>query len=177
MFRNNNVGVSMTIHTSVRPHLSGDEIKAKIKETVGFWRVKRWLVIWNAFADPRPAKEIALHLGMSVHTVHNLISSYNRHGSRGIETAGKGGNKRTHLSFEDESEFLKSLESMASSGQIGTISEIQAAYEKRVGYVVHKSSVYRLLKRHGWRKVMPRPFHVNSKKEEQDDFKKNFRKK
>ena len=163
----------MTTHTRVKPHLSGDEIKEKMKETVGFWRVQRWLVIWNAFVDPRPAKEIAMHLGLSVHTVHNLVSMYNRHGSKGIETPGKGGNKRSYLSFEEESGFLKSLEGKASSGQIATVAEIKSAYEKRVGHSVHKSSIYRMLKRHGWRKVMPRPFHVDSKKDEQESFKKN----
>jgi transposase len=163
----------MTTHISARPHLTREEIESKMKETVGFWRVKRWLVIWNALVDPRPAKEIALHLGLSVHTVHNLISMYNRHGSKGIETHGKGCRKNFYLSFEEEVGFLKSFEDKASSGQIATALEIKAAYEKIIGHKVHKTTVYRMLKRHGWRKVMPRPFYVDSKKGEQESFKKN----
>ena len=41
------------------PHLSKEEIQERIKATVGFWRVQKWLVIWNALVDPRPAGEIA----------------------------------------------------------------------------------------------------------------------
>ena len=166
-------GGSMTTHTRAKPYLSGEEIRAKMKETVGFWRVQRWLVIWNALVAPRPAKDIALHVGLSVHTVHNLISMYNRYGSQAVETAGKGGRKNSYLSFEEEAEFLKTFEDKASAGQIATALEIKIAYEKELGHSVHKTTVYRMLKRHGWRKVMPRPFHVKSKKDEQESFKKN----
>ena len=164
----------MTTQIRAKPHLTEDEIKSKMKETIEFWRVKRWLVIWNALVDPRPAKEIALHLGMSVHTVRNLISIYNRYGSKGLETPGKRGRKNYYLSFEEEVKFLKSYEVKASSGQIATALEIKKAYEKKVGHKVHKTTVYRMLKRHGWRKVMPRPFHVDLKKDEQESFKKKF---
>ena len=164
----------MTTHISAKPHLTESEIQGKIKKTVEFWRVKRWLVIWNALVDPRPAKQIALHLGMSVHTVRNLISIYNRHGSKGIETPGKRGRKNYYLSYDEEVNFLKSFEAKASSGQISTALEIKKAYEKKVGHKVHKTTIYRMLKRHGWRKVMPRPFHGDSKKDAQESFKKNF---
>jgi transposase len=163
----------MTTQTRVEPHLSEDEIKEKMKETVGFWRVKRWLVIWNALVDPRPAREIALHIGLSEQTVHNLVSKYNRFGASAIETPGKGGHKRFYFSMEEEADFLKSFEDKASSGQIATANEIKKAYENKVGHGVHETTVYRMLKRHGWRKVMLRPFHVDSKKDEQESFKKN----
>jgi len=29
------------------PHLSKEEIQQRIKTTVGFWRVQKWLVIWK----------------------------------------------------------------------------------------------------------------------------------
>lgn len=163
--------------TKVKSHLTEDEIIAKIKETVGFWRVQRWLVILNALIDPRPAKQIALHTGLAVQSVHNFVSRYNRFGPQSIETPGKGGRKRSYLSFEEEADFLKSFEKKAASGQIATANEIKAALEKHLGLIVHKTTVYRILKRHGWRKISPRPYHVKAKKEEQEDFKKNSRKK
>jgi hypothetical protein len=43
------------------PHLSKEEIQERIQATVGFWRVQKWLAIWNALVDPRPAGEIALY--------------------------------------------------------------------------------------------------------------------
>jgi len=85
--------------TKVVGRLSEKEIQKKIKETAGFWRVRKWLVIWNALVAPRPAAEIALHTGLAVQTVHNLISAYNRKGPAAIETPGKGGRRRSYLSF------------------------------------------------------------------------------
>ena len=66
--------------TKSNPHLSKEEIQERIKATVGFWRVQKWLVIWNALVDPRPAGEIALHTGLAEQSVHNLVSRYNRLG-------------------------------------------------------------------------------------------------
>jgi transposase len=164
----------MSKTTRVKAYLTLSEIEDKIKVTVGFWRVKRWLVIWNAMVDPRPAKEIAKHTMLSEQTVHNMISRYNRFGARAIETRGKGGRKNFYFSIEEEADFLNSFEDKASSGEIATVLEIKRAYEKKLGHSVHETTIYRMLKRHGWRKVMPRPFHVDSKKDEQESFKKNF---
>ena len=72
------------------PHLSKEEIQERIKATVGFWRVQKWLVIWNALVDPRPAREIALHTGLAEQSVHNLISRYNRLGPEVGGGAGEG---------------------------------------------------------------------------------------
>lgn len=160
--------------TKVVDHLSEGEVKERIKETVGFWRVQKWLVILNALVDPRPAKDIALHTGLAVQTVHNLVSSYNRQGLKALEGPGKGGRHNAYLSLEEEAAFLKPFMDKALSGQIATAKQIKAALEKHLCQKVHKTTVYRLLKRHGWRKVMPRPFHVQSKIEEQEAFKKNF---
>ena len=39
------------------------------------------------------------------------------------------------------------------------IHDLKAAYEKAIGHRTSDSTVYNLLHRHGWRKLMPRPFH------------------
>ena len=154
------------------PHLSQEEIQERIKTTVGFWRVQKWLVLWNALVDPRPAREIALHTGIAEQSVHNLISKYNRLGPEVVEGPGKGGRRRSYLSWDEEASFLESFKQAALTGQIATATEIKRALESRLGHKVHKSMVYKLLKRQGWRKVVPRPFHVDADKEEQEAFKK-----
>jgi transposase len=151
--------VVMAKVTKVKSHLTEDEILEKIKGTVGFWRVQRWLVILNALVDPRPAKEIALHTGLAVQTVHNFVSMYNHFGPKAIETQGKGGRKHSYLNVEEEADFLKSFEKKAAAGQIATANEIKKALENRLGHSVHKTMVYRMLKRHGRRKVSHRPYH------------------
>ena len=139
---------------------------------MGFWRVQKWLVILNALVDPRPAGEIALHTGLAEQSVHNLISRYNRLGPEAVEGPGKGGRRRCYLTWDEEAAFLESVRQAALTGQIATVAEIKEALERRVGHKVHKTTVYRMLKRQGWPKVVPRPLHVAAIKEEQEALKK-----
>ena len=125
--------------------------------------------------DPRPAKEIALHTGVSVHSVHNWIPAYNQSGLEGILGPGTGGRRNEHMSKEQESIFLRPFFERAATGEIATTAEIKEALEDCVGHSLHHSVVYRFLQRNQWRKVMPRPCHVQSKEGVQEEFKKNFR--
>ena len=155
-------------------HLTEEEIQIRIHRTVGFWKVQKWLVILNATVAPRPAREIALHTGLAEQTVRNLISGYNRFGPQAVEGKGKGGRRRSYMKWEEEKKFLNQYINKALTGQITTVYEIKEAFEKRVGKTVHKTTIYRLLDRHGWRKIVPRPKHVNSDKEKQEEFKKKL---
>ena len=158
--------------TKAVSHLEPEEILERMKQTVGFWRVQKWLVILNATVDPRPAKTLALHTGLAEQTVHNLVSKYNRHGPNVLETPGKGGRKRAYLTSREESAFLQPFIESALTGQVATATEIKLSLEKLLGRKVHKTTVYRLLDRHGWRKLTPRPFHEQAKADEQEAFKK-----
>jgi transposase len=140
--------------TEALPHLSQEDILDKIKETVGFRRVQKWLVIWNATVDPRPAREIALHTGMAEQSVHNLISRYNRFGPSALSGPGKGGRRRAYMTGEEEVEFMKPFVQTALEGRIPSTAEIQEALEERLERKVHKTTVYRILNRNGWRKVV-----------------------
>ena len=158
--------------TRVKNHLSNDELRQKIKETVGFWRVQKWLIIYNAQNYPRTSEEIANHLTVSKALVNKTVSEYNRFGVAAIETVGRGGRKNAYMSVEEEKEFVASYISRSQKGQIVTIQEIQEDFEKAVGKKVNKTTSNRLLKRHEWRKVMPRSFHPKCDKEKQTAFKK-----
>jgi len=52
------------------------------------------------------------------------------------------------------------------------IHDLKAAYEKAIGHETSNSTIYNLLARHGWRKLMPRPFHPQRDLAAQHDFKK-----
>ena len=39
------------------------------------------------------------------------------------------------------------------------VHDLKAAYEQAIGHSTSNSTIYNLLNRHGWRKLMPRPFH------------------
>ena len=166
----------MSKHTKALPHLSADEVMNRIKQTKGFRGVQRWLVIWNALVLPRSAKEIGASTGLAEGTVHNIISGYNRKGVKAMEGPGRGGRRRAYLDLEEEKYLLKGFEDKTVIGQVATVKDIKKTMEKKIGHKVHKSTVYRMLNRHNWRKIVPRPSHIKKDKEKQDEFKKNFQK-
>ena len=124
--------------------------------------------------EPRKAEEIARHCGVSKATVHDVISSSNRLGGAAVETAGKGDRRHQYLTLEEEQEFLAPFFAQAEEGLIATTAEIWRAFETRVGHEVDDSTIYRLLHRHGWRKLMPRPRHPKADSQAQAQFQKTL---
>jgi transposase len=161
--------------TRAASHLSVDEVKERMNTEVRPWVREHWWIIYNALVAPRKAEEIALHTGVSATTVHRVISNYNRLGPTALETPGKGGRRHEYLSLQAEQEFLAPFFAQAGSGEIATVAQIQPAFEARVGHEVDDSTIYRLLARHGWRKLMPRPRHPQADLQAQAQFNKNLK--
>jgi transposase len=160
--------------TRAAAHLSIEEVKTRLKTDPRSWCRQRWLIIYNALVEPRKAEEIARHCGVSKATVHDVISTYNRLGVAAVETAGKGGRRHQYLTLEEEEQFLAAFFAWAEAGEIATTAEIWRAFEARVGHEVDDSTIYRLLNRHGWRKLMPRPRHPKADPQAQAQFKKTL---
>jgi len=160
--------------TRAAPHVSVEEVRERMSTDPRSLYRKRWLIIYNALVDPREAKDIARHTGVSVATVHKLISSYNRLGVAAVETPGKGGRHNEYMTIEEERELLTPFFERAQKGELTTAAHIKLAFEKSVGHEVDETTIYRLLERHQWRKVVPRPFHPKADKEEQRLFLQNF---
>lgn len=160
--------------TRAAAHVSVDEVKERMNTEARPWVREHWWIIYNALVAPRKAEEIALHTGVSATTVHRVISTYNRLGPPALETPGKGGRRHEYLSVPEEKTFLAPFFAQAESGEIATVAQIQRAFEARVGHEVDDSTIYRLLARHGWRKLMPRPRHPQADLQTQEQFKKNL---
>ncbi len=79
------------------------------------------------------------------------------------------------LRLEEERAFLTPFFGRAERGELATTEEIWRAFEARVGHEVDDSTIYRLLARHGWRKLMPRPRHPQADPQAQEQFKKTLR--
>ena len=67
---------------------------------------------------------------------------------------------------EEEKEFLEPFMQQALAGGILEVSEIIKEYSNKLEKKVSKSTVYDLLHRNGWRKVMPRSKHPNKASDE-----------
>jgi transposase len=160
--------------TRAASHLSVDEVKERMNTETRPWVREHWWIIYNALVAPRKAEEIALHTGVSATTVHRVISTYNRLGPPALETPGKGGRRHEYLSVPEEPAFLAPFFAQAESGEIATVAQIQRVFEAKVGHTVDDSTIYRLLARHGWRKLMPRPRHHQADPQAQEQCKKNL---
>ena len=158
--------------TRAASHLSVDEVKERMKTERRAWVRQHWWIIYNAQVSPRKADEIALHTGVSPTTVHRIIARYNRLGPTAIGQSTKGGRYHEYLTIEQERAFLQPFFARAQRGEIATAEQIHQALEAEVQHEVHSDTVYRLLQRHGWRKLAPRARHPKANQAEQDAFQK-----
>lgn len=158
--------------TQAFPHLDLETVKRKLKTATKYWERQKWLVLYTTMVDPRCAQDIAKHIGVSKGFVRQVIQQYNRHGSEALMTRGKGGRRNCYLSWQAEKELIESFKKKAKLGHITTVKEIKLAYEQKIGHPVHKTTIYRLLDRHEWHKIVPRPNHPKEDSVAQEDFKK-----
>ena len=128
------------------------------------------ILIWATLGSS--AAEIARLLGWSVATVHMLHSRYTREGETLFDLKTKGGRRNQHLTPEEEAELLTPFLEKAAKGGVLVVSDIHAAFEAVVGKRVPPSTIYRLLHRNNWRKIVPRPQHPKADPAAQAAFKK-----
>ena len=83
-----------------------------------------------------------------------------------------GGRRYAYMTIEEEQQFMSEFLDKASQGGILVVSDIKRAFETQVGQPVAKTTIYRMLDRHDWRSIIPRPRHPNSNAEAQEGFKK-----
>jgi hypothetical protein len=88
-----------------------------------------------------------------------------------------GGRRRAYLTVEGERKFLGGFFESAARGGILIVGDIQEALEEKLGHKVAQTTVYRMLARYGWRKIVPRPRHPKSNELAKGEFKKNWKRK
>ena len=122
-------------------------------------------------------EQTAVFLGVGRATVHRLQTRFRLRQKPDENTAKPwGGRRKSLLTQEEEREFLEPWVQRAAAGGLLVVSPIRAALAQRLGKPVAASVVYRLLARHGWRKVSPDTRHPKSDPAIQEEWKKNFRK-
>ena len=115
--------------------------------------------------EGKSLEEIARETGFHRSHVSNLIRKYFEEGLKSISEKHYSGNRR-NMSRAEEAEFLEQYRQQAEQGHMLDIREIAEAYEKEVGHSIGNSQIYRVLHRHGWRKIMPRSKHPQRADEE-----------
>src|SRR5580693_2909085 len=103
---------------------------------------------------------IAEAMGVSLSTVNRAHMAYDHGGLKALRRKPSGGRKRENMTLAEEKALLTRFAKAAGAGELLNIHDLKVAYEKAIGHETSKSTVYNLLARHGWRKLMPRPFHL-----------------
>ena len=84
-----------------------------------------------------------------------------------------GGRRRAAMTLEQERRFLEPWAKLSAEGGMLVVSPLRAALAQELGHPVVPSVVYRMLARHGWRKVSPDTRHPKSDPVAQQEWKKN----
>lgn len=119
-------------------------------------------------------EQTAALLGVSRATVPRLQNALRRRCAQpGVAVPTRGGRRHELMTLEEEREFLTPWAQLARTGNMLVVSPLRAALSQKLGRIVKASVVYRLLERHGWRKVAPDTRHPKSDAQAQEDWKKN----
>jgi transposase len=98
--------------------------------------------------------------------------AYDHGGLKALKPKPIGGRQRENMTLPEEKALLDRFAKAAGAGEMLNIHDLKAAYEKAVGHETSNSTIYNLLARHSWRKLMPRPFHPKRNIAAQNSFKK-----
>jgi len=133
---------------------------------------QRFLYVWLRVDRGMSAVEIANLLGCHPDTVRFIQRDFIARGAAVFRDENNGGRRNQLMTEAEERRFLESFAKGARDASMLTAGRIKAALEKKAGREVNKSTVYRMLRRHGWRKVAPRPRHPKQDKKAAGAFKK-----
>ena len=112
--------------------------------------------------------EMTLYSESRVWAIH---ADYRKNGLPGLFDT-RGGRYRENMTLAEETEFLEPYIEKGKTGALAVAGEIKRAYETKAGKKVAESTIYRLLDRHGFRKIVPYKRHKKADVGEQEAFKK-----
>ena len=145
------------------------ELRDKATTVMEMRKALSVLLVAEVGLDASQTSEI---LGISERTVFRNRSSIRHQDERRRNTW--GGRRHYSMTIEEERDFLRTWEAKANQGGVLSVPPIHAALVERLGRSIPMSTTYRLLARHGWRKVKPDTKHPKSKPAIQEEFKKTF---
>jgi transposase len=143
-----------------------------VKCTKGQIRRLKTALRWKISPEQRQRIQMVLLRERDDATVNRAHMAYDHGGVKAIKPRPSGGRKRENMTLKEEKALLARFAKAAGAGEMLNIHDLKAAYEKAIGHETNKSTIYNLLARHGWRKLMPRPFHPRRDIAAQNAFKK-----
>ncbi len=127
---------------------------SKTKKKSDFQRVQ---CVWLRVEFGMDASTVAGITNLSTGTVRKIWSNFIKEGEKCLIGKKRGGRRNYHLTIKEERLFLAPFFKKAEDDNVLMVTEVKAAFEKKIGGKIPKSTIYRILARHGWKKA---PFRI-----------------
>ena len=146
-----------------------EEEKAEINEAYNNCKNVKKLKILEVLklrSKGKRTKEVSEITGYCKEHIVKVVIQYKKEGLESIlENKYKGNNRK--LTVEEEKELIAPFKERAEKGEMVTVAEMKAAYDEKTGAESSIPTIYLLLHRHNWRKVMPRSKNPKKASEEE----------
>jgi len=133
---------------------------------------RRYLCVWLRAEQDMNAVEIGKVVGWHPTTVRITQADFIKHGASALTEKPRGGRHRAIMTPDEEVEFLERFREQAGAGSVLVAGRLHQALEEFLGRSVSTATVYRILERNGWRKIVPRPAHPKKDPKDAEAFKK-----
>jgi transposase len=117
---------------------------------------ERLLCMWLKMALSLSSRQIAIAIGWTPASVRRIQARFAREGIECFASKPTGGRKRENISMEREKQILTKFARQTKRGTVLNVQQIKHAYELSAGKSVSRSTIYRLIERHGLRRFLPR---------------------
>jgi dienelactone hydrolase len=120
-------------------------------------------------------EQTALAIGRSVGATCNMRTRFMavKAGQRAAPRSKRELRNRATATLDREAKILDQVLRGAADGAVLVVPQLKAKIEARLGKPLALSSVYRMLARHGWRKLAPDTRHPDGNPQAREDWKKN----
>ena len=149
------------------------DIRVKVKKCKDPKALRR-LIALNMYRQGKTNKEIAEATGYHAQRITQLVTEVLKNGLDSVLHDRRTSNNY-RMTFAQEADFLSQFEEMSENGQLVTVAPILEKYEEATGKKSNTTSIYRLLERHGWRKLKPRPKHPKAASTEEQSRQKKLK--
>jgi len=135
-------------------------------------RVEKLLEVLALRYEGKSNREISERTGYNERYVTMLLIKYRKQGLAEFIRIKQTSHHRK-IAESEETVILEQCSELADQGKVLTAADIRRVFDEALGEKTNPDYIYKLLKRHGWRKVMPRARHPKAaSKEEQNSSKK-----
>jgi len=148
------------------------ELQILLKSNQNNKSIKRVQCVFFQIKYDKTPEEISEMVGYHASYVRTVQAKYWKQGVDVLFLKPRGGRRRENLTLQNEKNIIDKFQENAQNAEILDVYKIKKYYEDILGKEVNKTTIYRMLDRHDWRKITPRPTHPKSSPEAMENFKK-----